>query len=69
MLTVPVTLILYNEKSVLKKHRVTHDYTQLNFQYPVRRWGQLIVCNCTDERIVYLLVRDTEFLCQMISIW
>ena len=34
MLTVPVTLILYNEKSVLKKHRVTHDYMQLNFQYP-----------------------------------
>lgn len=46
-----------------------HDYTQLNFQYPLHRWGKLIVCNRTDERLVYLLLRDTEFVCQMISIW
>lgn len=46
-----------------------HDYTQLNFQYPLHRWGKLIVCKRTDERLVYLLLRDTEFVCQMISIW
>jgi hypothetical protein len=34
MLNVLVTLILFNEKSVLEKLRVTHNYTQLTFQYP-----------------------------------
>lgn len=63
-----MTLILYNEKSVLKKHEVTRLHAT-NFQYAIHRWGKLIVCNRTDERLVYLLVRDMEFVCQMISIW